>query len=331
MLSFRNSGKGEGGQDQRPHVILLEGMELQSAQLDVDKFEDFRSDIRQLRSAIENTKDPGKSASICRAAIKAFSEYNRALERQYEMRQRELLSMISKTLQTITAGGNASQSTLQELTTLDGRLTAIITLQDIFDVKTKLTSVLAALLRDIRSRQRTSAPAASQDPKGPIQKSDRERLTEIDATTGLGGNAKARDEIGKVIGTEQTAYLSVMLIEHLQAINLRYGAQTGDQVIFMFSQHIAQVLNDTDELFRWRGPIFLVLSTGGQRTAISMMQRLSSQPFEHHFTIDNRSVVLSVKFSWELIAIDKASTVDKISNQIETFASDPEARSRSVG
>jgi diguanylate cyclase (GGDEF)-like protein/PAS domain S-box-containing protein len=134
-----------------------------------------------------------------------------------------------------------------------------------------------ALARDITNRRRVEREV--------------EDLAYYDALTGLPNHQLLRERARQILALvrrhDSRAALLHIDLEHLQAVNARYGRAVGDEVLRMVAERLKQGLRESDTLARLGGDEFLVLlsDASDEPSLARVVQRLHqsiSQPFALH-------------------------------------------------
>ena len=120
-----------------------------------------------------------------------------------------------------------------------------------------------------------------------------------DGLTGV-GNRKRLDEMlkysGKIAQRSGSTFSVIMMdLDHFKLVNDTYGHHKGDDVLKTFSDIAKQKKRETDYIFRYGGEEFVLLVSGDQEEAITLIDRLRQSFNSHVFTEKDRT--FSVTFS----------------------------------
>jgi diguanylate cyclase (GGDEF)-like protein len=82
---------------------------------------------------------------------------------------------------------------------------------------------------------------------------------DVDPVTGCPSRQRAEAAIATQLDASPPSYAAVIVLERVEAINLRYGFAAGDAVLQSFARQLVTGITPPDMLFRWRGPAFVWL------------------------------------------------------------------------
>ena len=152
---------------------------------------------------------------------------------------------------------------------------------------------------------------------------------ESDSLTGLPDFGYAVAAMCAVWNHREDHFAAIFALDRLDAINLRFGFKTGDQVLLTLSRHIAAHLAATDQFFRWRGPCLMALVKRQmpESLAAAEMSRAVSTRLEQAITIGKREVMVPISTSWNLFPLSAVETLESMVSHLNEFAMN---RTRSV-
>lgn len=162
----------------------------------------------------------------------------------------------------------------------------------------------------------TPAPAAAPPQPAPARPA-RKEPTE-DALTGLPN----RHSIQTRLENEPGAYCATVLtMDHSQILRQRFGGAAVDQILFSFSQHLAQNLPENCQLCRWEGPVFIVLlDTTSARDLQREIARVASSALLYHLQLPGRSALLRITAQVQFFGDTETETlVGKIDKLAQMF------------
>jgi len=116
----------------------------------------------------------------------------------------------------------------------------------------------------------------------------------------------------------------MMVIDRMQILNLRYGRDVGDQILFEFAAMTQQLLTVEDRLFRWGGPALLAImrrpgaSIGSVRSEVG---RIMQTKLEHMIQTPSRSVMIPITARWSLFPVMAAPRL--MYQKLDSFAASP--------
>jgi GGDEF domain-containing protein len=242
----------------------------------------------------------------------------------------DLIRMLIDTIRMLATPG---AETLQRLEALEEDLTGAVELDDLRNVKPKLSACLEAIRRE-SSRPQTPANEPAEPFSPAPERSHRAfparhghppaeeiQVRGLDPVTGLPERHAAEAALELAIRSRLPITPAVIVIDSLPAINMRFGRQTGDALLQAFGDSVVQTLSPEDELFRWTGPAFVAVLRDplkGQRGA-SEFARLMEQKFEHTVTTSSRDIHLSPAKRWTILPTN--SRPAELFHEIDRFVS----------
>jgi GGDEF domain-containing protein len=142
-----------------------------------------------------------------------------------------------------------------------------------------------------------------------------------DTLTGVPNGVAAREAVLNCQTSDRPPHVAVIHIQCLDVLNARFGQRIGDQIVLTCCQHLASSLcRETDRIFRWRGPAFVVLldrddSPAGVGREVSHACNSISSSF---FGEPHRSILIPVKMASAMIPIESRLITD-VFDSIERF------------
>ncbi|MET0067829.1 MAG: diguanylate cyclase [Candidatus Thiodiazotropha sp.] len=138
-----------------------------------------------------------------------------------------------------------------------------------------------------------------------------EETSRIDYLTGvLNRRAMSKRLEQMVAQTERSGHGFCMIltdIDHFKLVNDNYGHDVGDKVLKHTVDQLRRHIREADELARWGGEEFLILSSETQlNEAISLAQRLCRDLAETEFVVDGRHLHVTASFGVTLFRVGEA-------------------------
>jgi GGDEF domain-containing protein len=117
------------------------------------------------------------------------------------------------------------------------------------------------------------------------------------------------------------AFVVLMVIDRLQAVNAALGHEAGDQLLRYFSAHARRAMPSGDQLFRWTDASLLALVRRSTKIEIlrDEIRYLMEQKLEYTVRTATRSVRLPVTARWTLFPTIASSPL--LNQRIDGFAS----------
>jgi GGDEF domain-containing protein len=324
---------GEPGQ-QEVFTLLLNTVATRMPCIDAARFESFCCGVRKLQAEMIEATDAEQTTLAGVKLAESIDRYSRSLEKSVLEERTELRSIIAMLSQTLTEITRSSQKAAAALRSVERDLSAASELTDLRAVRGKLAESLKVVCEQAAVQQEQAASTEAQlGVRVRISESDPSSyracsLTYNDAITGLPSLEGAQERIIGLIEGGRRAWLALFFVERLTAVNQRFGFAAGDQMILLFSQHIAQQLRPTDQLFRWRGPLFVaILERTEAPIAIGAeVRRIATSHFDYSVTIGTREIMVPISATFSVLPVKPSSSPEALFATIDAFASNERNR-----
>jgi GGDEF domain-containing protein len=284
--------------------LLLDALALHAAKPDLSEYESFEAALGKLQGDLKRADLGPRVLETTDQIIHTIASYNRYLERQVMVHQKEFQAIASVLIRDFLEFRGDSQASADKLRALEGRLEKAEHIEDVRLLRTELEE----LLRHSRATKRgpeTSAAPGGEDP-----------------VTGLPGRHLAELAFQRAIESGARVHAIAFCINRMATINERFGFQHGDQIMLFYSQHLAQQLSTGDQLFRWRGPCLVgLISRPDDETAGVWIRRLTATRFDHSLESNNRAVLVPVSASWVAIRLWEQGSVANVRETLDAFLS----------
>jgi GGDEF domain-containing protein len=308
----------------RTAALLLEGIAVHAVECDPAELNSFQISVRKLRHEVEAMASPSEILVSTGATIKVMETYNRGIERFIRVRGKqyeEMLAMLSQALIEISHAGDSSVQNLQKI---EKDLHSVTQIDDLRELKLKLSVSLKTLSKEIQVQEEDSKQFTQNLEKKvrQVQAYSLQEEPETDSVTGLSGHIAAARGIADVINSGKQSCIAVFCVERLPLINSQFGSATGDQVLRLFSDHLAQKLSSNDHLFRWRGPVFLAIMNrrDGVQELGAELKRNAPTRIQHNVSVGARTVLISISSSWSLLRTSDFQCAEDLLLKVDAFA-----------
>jgi GGDEF domain-containing protein len=321
MISIKkllNANPEAAGSMLRAAQILLQGIGDHAIRCDPDEYIQFRQSMEQTMAALADCATGSETPMQAAGAIRLLEEYNRRTAQQLRVRGSELQGMVMMLTTAIGEISKAGEENVSSLRRIEGLVSSVIQVEDVRAIRAQL-SVCIAEIRKEAGRQKVVSSGAVDRLKQDLGRVQAD--TSTDALTGLPVRARAVELISNACESEQPAFVAIMVIDRLQAVNAALGSEAGDQLLRYFSGYVGRGLTSGDQLFRWTGAslLALVLRPTKIETLREEIRYLVEQKLEYTVRTATRSVRLPVTARWTLFPTMASSRL--LIQRIDSFAS----------
>jgi len=166
---------------------------------------------------------------------------------------------------------------------------------------------IAQLHRDLENSSKATGSPAGALPK--------------DSLDGLPVRAQAERALDQAIQTGGHGFVTAFVVDRVHLINARFGYAVGDEILSLFREHLVQYVTLEDRLFRWTGPVFLVLMERHTLPDVvrAEVKRVTSKKLETTVQIGTRSVLLPVSSSAAVFSLLEAESTAALIEKIDSF------------
>jgi GGDEF domain-containing protein len=309
--------------------LLLQGIELHAVAGDAADHERFRKDIHLVQESLGGRPAAADVLVAAGTVVKAMEEYNQRTSRFIHVQCAELQTMVGMLTKAMTTLSTGSESSVTRLQTIERQLHKASMIEDFQTARLRLSECLDTFRVEI-FRQREESTRAVSDMRTDLETSQK-RVAPIvaavassrreDPVTGLPERAAAEAAIIEAAAQNRPVYAAMFVIDRLDLINARFGYAAGDQVLVVYTQHVAQGLSRQDKLFRWRGPALLALleRSSSPKQVREEIMRIAAQRLEKTIQVGTRSVLLPVGANWAIFSVAEYRPVQLLFQQLDLF------------
>jgi diguanylate cyclase len=253
----------------------------------------FRSQLEGLRREILESggvQIDGLTAlnalDLCRA------QFRRAQSKRVERDESfaEIIAFLRKSLMSLTG---ESRTYHEDLLGTTGRISALVELKDIQELKSKIAAEVTELNRVVLEKQKREQIQFSQlsEQIAGLQKRLEEAKVEasLDGLTGIANRRNFDFTIQRWAiaheKSEEPFTVALFDLDDFKKVNDSYGHQIGDQVLIATALEIGNRIRTSDFLARYGGEEFVVLSSGmklneSQSRFAALLQHIESLQFD---------------------------------------------------
>jgi GGDEF domain-containing protein len=328
VLSIRKylSNYGTESTNPLPRVctVLLEGIAKSALAYNREEYSDFRATLDKLATTFESSQDTEELISAAEWASDALESYNRGAQRVHAAQTVELRCMIEMLSQTLVALAQAGGQSIETLQSIRNQVENARQLDDIRLLRARLGDTLKSI-SDEAKRQRERSAQMLQRAQDAAEVAAGHRETQNpDRLSGLPSATKAERAITARAGPGSKYYAAAFVVERVESINLRYGYAAGDQLLQAYHKYLESNLTSIDEVYRWRGPTFLVFME--RPSSIEVVRgdvaRFASCLQEHVMDVGGQPVKLPLSSAWTVVELAKCEVAGQASQQIDRFVAE---------
>lgn len=306
--------------------LLLRGISLHAVEGEKSDYEKFRQDIGSLESETTE-RTPNDLLVAAGTTMRALEEYNQRTSRFIRRQGVELQKMIAMLTETVITIGSGSDQSVNRLQEIEKRLENTAILEDVQALKSSLSECLKTV-REETIRQKSAGESTLQKLRrklASVQESTgiaRGPSLDLDKVTGLPSYEEALKAIRTAIHSSKRTYVVCAVVGRVQAVNARFGYAIGDRLLNLFRGHFQAGLAQKDQVFRWRGPVFVALLEREETIDRIRTEIRRFADVKHNELVDlgNRTVLMPVSAGWAVFTAvhPEDALIKKIENFIAT-------------
>ncbi len=304
FLSQNNRESAEAYE--RMAQLLLQAMGLHAVEGDRTEYDRFRASIAILQSSLVEDPSPENILLTAGTAVKTLGDHNWRTSQFIRAKGIEMQSIVGMLTNSMSQVSTASKTSIERLRELQKQIEHASMVEDVRTLKLRLSDCLQSIHGECE-RQREESSQAVEEIKSGLQKASETKpvSTIADPLTGLILRAGAEEAMKAACIKGAHVYAGLFVMDRIQSIVSRFGAELGDRAMLFFVQHLSAALTGDDTLFRWSPTSFLALIHRCESP--DLVRRQMSQTIAHRteqsFDIGGRSVVLPVSSSWVIIPL----------------------------
>jgi GGDEF domain-containing protein len=304
--------------------ILLHAIQVHSVAVDPAAFAAFQAEIQKVRGIVRMTS-PEQILSTAAFIQRTVEAYNQGAARTRRAHAEALQKLLTTFTDTVAAISTASETSVARLQEINKQILKASTPEDIKSLTLQASECLESVrVQTLRQHERADQNLAQL--RSQVESSSRAKPSagvqpKMDSLSGLPLRAQAEHVLDTAIQSGGQGFVVAFIIDRVHLINARFGYGVGDQILTLFRQHLAEHLEEGDQLFRWTGPVFLALIDRpslpeGVRAEV---KRVTSKKLETTVQIGSRFVLLPVSSSALVISLREAESAATIIEQVDAF------------
>jgi len=242
--------------------LLIEGIERHSVEGAPGKLALLCEATQPVIAALVTGAPQDELMGRAARAVDAMKQHNQEAVEYLQSPVAELQAKVRMLTDAILAVGSSSSESIRRLQEVKGQLVAAVDVREIRTLKGRLCQYLDGVLVEAERQRAETDRAAAQLHRAipPVSqvRSAGEALA-VDAVTGFPPRNEAEDAIAQCCQDEVSAFVVIVVINQVEALNQSLGGQFGDVILQRFATFFREQLPSADQLFRWTGPAMVVL------------------------------------------------------------------------
>lgn len=301
--------------------LLLQVISVHAVEDDLVEHKRFQTDIHALADRFEAMTTISDRSVVVGEALHTIEEHNRRTTKSIRTKATELQKMATMLTEAVIAAGAHSEACVTRLEQIEKSLSQVLVAEDVRLLKSQLSECLE-MVRDETQRQKAERGLMIEQLQQQLAQSQtdsRVSAVSIDTATELPDILEANKELNRAIARRDSAYVLLIIVNRLQAINARFGYVIGDKVLGVAARHFRSALSAADKLYRWQGPSLLgILRRGGSMESVSSeVRRFADVKLEGTFGVNGRSILLPISANWTILPI--VPPLEMLIRKIEIF------------
>jgi GGDEF domain-containing protein len=314
------------------HVVrlLVEGIGRHVVTLDPSEGARFRTSVEEITQKLEEDISPAELLVQAGSLVRAMGDHASRTTQDLHSQVSELQNMVKMLTMTVSAISSAGAMNVGRLGEIEKQVHGASALDDVRTIKARLADCLADIRREAERQQKETGATIDQLTQGLSEA----RKTTVDVTSGavrddvtrLATRADAEAAMTEPPKPGGQVFVTVMVLERLQAVNRKFGVEIGDKILAEFARLVRKSLPADDRLFRWGGPTLVAMMTrpaAMERVRMEVAGIMDAK-WEHTIQTASRSIMLPITARWAVMPMMAAPRL--LYHKIDVFAAVPGAR-----
>ena len=206
--------------------------------------------------------------------------WGRRTARHYQQKSDEVKELLIVMAHMAESVGARDQRCAGQINEVTARLTAIVSLDNLTEIRSSIERSAAELKTSIE-RMTTEGRAAIDRLREQVltyrtKLEEAEEIASRDALTGLRNRLCVESLIERQIGAGVTFCVAIVDIDGFKRVNDEHGHLTGDELLKQFAAELVSACRSTDVIGRWGGDEFIIVLECGFPEANAQIKRLSN-------------------------------------------------------
>jgi GGDEF domain-containing protein len=297
---------------------ILEGYALHSVEFDTVEHGAFRLEIREIAGRFDRCQTDEELLILTGEANKTIRNYNHLAEKFIQELSAEKQQTVKLLTQALLRVCRASEKSAQPIRQVESELALASQLQKLRDLRAKLAECVSALCLEADVQEARFLELQEQMAQSSALLASRDQVTGLRTT----GNANQR--IRELSSSGSQGYVMAFFLKNLDVINRRFGFAAGDDILRRFSAYLTKNLHEGDQLFRWRGPCFVMVTDRSEplEAIESEAKQLGLRGPEQEVENNGKSMLIRLTAATAAFAIPKGRENSELPSKIDQFAAE---------
>jgi len=285
---------------------------------------EFRAKLNEYRAQFGRPLHPQEERQAAAGCVKACEQYLRRMQHDHLAREAELTEMIAILREAASRFiGDSTDFHAQLLSSAD-RFKSMTKLDDIRDLKQKLSAEVSSLERVVEEKkQRDEAAIAKLSERVEVLQADLVKAEEkaaIDPLTRIANRGTFDRTLKRMIDASKKSgsplTLAMIDVDHFKKVNDTYGHPVGDRVLLCTAEWLRSAIRHTDFVARYGGEEFgVILSdtdlSNAEARFTQVLKEIAKRSYEFQQDGEQKSVRFTVSCGVSQLT-DKDSEQDLI-------------------
>lgn len=240
--------------------LLISDLEMPGAQEGVVSTQELERRASRLREAVSSQTSPDEILNQIADAVSAIREHHAAvMERTRDpvAQLRTAIDAVADNLRLLSSSQSEIQRRLQRIR-ID--LSAPLAPKDLRAWRERISEDVAAILDHSKSETAALRRVGDLVEAGTRVETCDGTLSEVDPVTGFLCRRHAEYSIVRACENAAGAVVVVLVINNMPTITNTFGANFANVLLQRFASVLRDQIGETEELFRWDGPVVIVLA-----------------------------------------------------------------------
>jgi GGDEF domain-containing protein len=289
--------------------VLLAGMEQSAAQSESAESTRVLESTQSVLAGMDAGVPTAELLENASRTVAAFQQHHCHVVEQAQWPVADLRAQVKVLTAAITEVSSSSHENIRRLQQIKDKVLSVMDVKELRTLRSRLGECLDSILVAAEHQRAETARAVEQVNRSllpAVQPSGAPDAQEpVDPATGLPPRAHAEDAIAQACQNGIPAFVVLMVVNRVHALNQSFGDDLGDGILKRFSGFVRQQLPVVDQVFRWTGPALAVLVRRNSTvdTVRAEIDSLLAQKLEHTLTTISRTVQIPISARWTVMPL----------------------------